>query len=219
MGREMAGEGGGAMQAPCVNVVGRLLLVAGLAGVVGCAPPTYWQLRFAERLPAVKTISHVPSAPRALAMFDGGGGLVMDWDGLMTAAAQADVVVVGEEHDDEVGHHVELALVQDALRRWPDAAISMEMFERDEQASVDAFLEGRLCTAALKKRTRAERWGKKSEWDRWFQPIVDAVRDAKGRLVAANAPRRYVSRARLDGLVLPMRLANRPGSAMDEKRS
>ena len=60
----------------------------------------------------------------------GDDGAVVGWGEIMTAVAVADVIVLGEEHDDAVGHGFQLAIVEDVLQRWPDSAVSMEMFDR-----------------------------------------------------------------------------------------
>jgi uncharacterized iron-regulated protein len=141
----------------------------------------------------------------------------------MDAVAGADVVVVGEEHGNAVGHRVELAIVADVLDRWPGSAVSMEMFDRTEQAVVDDYLADFIDLETFQERTASTRWLKISrqyadgeinrrtfdkrisklgwpDWENNYQPIVDAARDAGAPIIAANTPWLvYMSVARREG--------------------
>ena len=50
-----------------------------------------------------------------------------------------------------------------------------------------------ICIAS---ETNSTRWAGPASWERWYQPIIDAALERDGRVVAANAPRRYVRAAR-----------------------
>lgn len=141
----------------------------------------------------------------------------------MDAVADADVIVLGEEHDDAVGHRFQLAVVEDVLQRWPGSAVSMEMFDRSEQAVVDDYLTGFIDLETFQERTASTRWLKLSRqyaageinrktfekriarlgWPDWatnYQPIVDAAKAAGAPVVAANTPWLvYMSVARREG--------------------
>ena len=133
---------------------------------------------------------------RALPMFDGSDGRPMTWNDLMAAIEGADFVIVGEQHDDAIGHAVQLAVVEDVLERWPDSAVSLEMLERDEQGILDDYLDGIVAADSLASLTHSSNWGGHGGWQRFYQSIIDAAKSADGAVVAANAPRRYVSLAR-----------------------
>jgi uncharacterized iron-regulated protein len=140
--------------------------------------------------------------PRALPMFAGLDGRALSWPDVMEAAAWADIIIIGEQHDDGLGHAVELAVVQDVLARSPhDTALSMEMLERDEQPLVDDYLDGVIDQPTFAKLTFSENWAGEGSWSKWYQPMMDAAKDVKAPVVAANAPRRYVRLARSDGYV------------------
>jgi uncharacterized iron-regulated protein len=110
------------------------------------------------------------------------------------------VVIVGEEHDDAVGHALQRTLVEDAMTRDRRAALSLEMLERDEQNVLDDYLDGIIDAAALIKLTHSSaREGGDNGWERWYLPIIDAAKERGARVVAANAPRRYVRLAGRSG--------------------
>ncbi len=153
----------------------------------------------------------------------GDDGAVVGWGEIMTAVAGADVIVLGEEHDDAVGHGFQLAVVEDVLQRWPGSAVSMEMFDRTEQAAVDDYLADFIDLETFQERTASTRWLKLSrqyhagelnrktfekriarlgwpDWESNYQPIVDAAKAAGAPVIAANTPWLvYMSVARRDG--------------------
>jgi len=176
-----------------------LATLAHLVALSGCGPAGYWAGHFRDTAAGEKAVTHKLSAPRELAMFDGHSGLALTWDDLMEAVRLADVVVVGEGHTDAVGHQVELAIAEDALVRWPKTAVSMEMLERDDHPVTDDYLAGKLSQEEFVKRAGVADWAGKGTWVKWYQPIVDAARAAKARVVAANAPRKYAEVARKEG--------------------
>ena len=139
------------------------------------------------------------SAPRGLAMFSGHTGRMLTWDDVRSAMRWADVILVGEQHNDAVAHQVELALVSDAAGMASPTGVSMEMLERNEQEIVDAYLAGDISQKEFVKRTGSANWGARGKWNDWYQPIVDAARAAGVPLIAANSPRKYVREARVEG--------------------
>jgi uncharacterized iron-regulated protein len=132
-------------------------------------------------------------------MYSGRTGQPINWSDLRQAFAWADVIIVGEEHDDAVGHAVELAVVHDVVCSHSRAALSMEMFERDEQPVVNDYLEGIIDAESLEKLTHSTNWGGEGKWVAWYQPMIECAKEHNARIVAANAPRRYVRLARTDG--------------------
>jgi hypothetical protein len=103
----------------------------------------------------------------ALAIFRGEDGERVYWSALMESIKSADIIIVGEEHDDAVGHRVQQAIVEDVLARWPDSALSMEMLDRRKQAVVDDYLADFIDLDTFYERStsaRARRAGERSPW-------------------------------------------------------
>lgn len=138
-------------------------------------------------------------------------GSVCTWDALMQDVERADIVLIGEEHNDPVAHQLERDIIQAALINTPNLAVAMEMFERDEQVLVDFYLDDKISTETLIKTTDAKSWGGSEEkWREWYQQIVDVVkayRATGARVIAANAPRRYATFARLEDEATLLELA------------
>lgn len=120
------------------------------------------------------------------------------WDTLLESAREADVIVLGEQHDDPVAHRFQAELTAALVAASP-VAVCLEMFERDEQAFVDAYLAGTLSQKSLVDITDSRDWSTPGQWDSFYQPIVDAARAGHAPVIAANAPRRFTRLARLEG--------------------
>jgi uncharacterized iron-regulated protein len=123
----------------------------------------------------------------------------VDWSELLFQIDKVDVVLLGELHDHALGHAVQLAVVEDVMDAYPGSVLALEMLERDEQKVLDDYMEGIIDAKSLATLTHSTNWGAVGGWAAWYQPIIDAVKDRGGDVVAANAPRRYVRLARTDG--------------------
>lgn len=174
----------GASKVLLVLVLGLMLL-----GVPGCVTMK------SGRAAAEPKASHF--TPREMVIVGRDNGVIA-WDALLEEAREADVIVLGEQHDDAVGHRFQAALIA-ALAAEAPVAVCMEMFERDEQAFVDAYLTGALSQKTLVDLTDSRDWASPGEWDAFYQPIVDTARAGHVPLIAANAPRQFPRLARLEG--------------------
>ena len=138
-------------------------------------------------------------ATRTLTIFDGHSGEAMVWTDVIDRAAAADGTFIGERHDDPTAHAVQLAVFQDLLARAPGTAIALEHLERDEQSTLDRYLRGEMTPDAFIDATKSRDWAGKDTWVFFFQPLVDTAREHHAPVIAANAPRDIVRRARSEG--------------------
>jgi uncharacterized iron-regulated protein len=103
---------------------------------------------------------------------------------LLDRLASHDVVFAGETHIDDTTHRVELHLLTELLARKPGRVVlAMEMFERDVQPTLDAYLAGRIDEPAFVQKARA--WG---NYHTAYRPLVEAAKAAGIPVVAANFP-------------------------------
>ena len=137
--------------------------------------------------------------PDELRLMVGHNAAESSWAELVDRAVASDVIVLGELHNDAVGHAVQLALVKAVLDRKPGGAVALEMLERDEQLLVADYADDILTAKAFAKATNSEHWAGPGSWEAWYQPVIDAALERGGHVVAANAPRRYVRLSRTDG--------------------
>lgn len=104
-----------------------------------------------------------------------------------------DVILIGEEHDDKVGHAEKLKLIR-FLSERQSFIISMEMFERDQQIVLNEYLAGLIDEKLFQ--TDSKLWNNYED----YKPIVIFAKENKIPILAANAPRRYVRMLSRNGL-------------------
>jgi uncharacterized iron-regulated protein/outer membrane lipoprotein-sorting protein len=129
-------------------------------------------------------------------VFDGNGNPA-SIDQIVKAMEKSDVVFLGEQHDDEVGHAVELEIIKQAVAQYSakrKVTVSLEMFERDVQVVLDEYLKGLISEQHFLLSSRP--W-KNYQTD--YRPIVEFAREKKLYVIAANAPRRYVNMVSRNG--------------------
>ena len=104
-----------------------------------------------------------------------------------------DVILIGEEHDDKIGHAEKLKLIR-FLSERQKFIISMEMFERDQQIVLNEFLSGFIDEKIFQ--TDIKLWNNFED----YKPIVLFAKENKIPILASNAPRRYVRMLSRNGL-------------------
>src|SRR5262245_40301762 len=67
-----------------------------------------------------------------------------DFETMLADLARADVIFLGEQHDDPNTHRLELAVLEGLTRRRVPLVLALEMFERDAQSLVDQYLAGKI---------------------------------------------------------------------------
>ena len=134
--------------------------------------------------------------PRACVIFDGESGEALTWSTLMERVERADAVMLGERHDDLMGHLVQHAILEDAPN---PSGLALEMLERDEQPLLDDFRDGLIDQTTFQELTESTNWAGVETWETFYHPAIDVVLRRGGPVVAANAPRRYVRHARIEG--------------------
>jgi uncharacterized iron-regulated protein len=129
------------------------------------------------------------TAPK-YAIFDGKGNPV-SVEQILDAAGQADVVFLGEQHDDTTAHAMQLEIFRLAVEKYSKerkVALSMEMFERDVQTVLNEYLNGLITEPQFLAGSRP--WG---NYKTDYRPLVELAKEKKLEVIAANAPRRYVN--------------------------
>jgi len=139
----------------------------------------------------------LPSGARKLPMFDGTTGKAVTWEALVQRALSADVVLIGELHGHPAGLQAAAALFDDLLAARPDGpALALEFFERDSQLLIDDFADGIIDEKSFVRLARRT----PGNYPPGHRAMVLAAIEAGRPVLAANAPRRYVTLARKKGL-------------------
>jgi uncharacterized iron-regulated protein len=160
-----------------------------LAGCSASGPAPQVAPNAARQAPAWKA----PPIGRQLSVREGRNGERLELAALLDRLAAADVVFVGETHDDETTHRAELAIYEGVrARRRGQVVLALEMFERDVQPALDDYLAGR--TAEEQFLSNARPW---NNYATAYRPLIESARAAHLPVVASNFPaplRRKVAR-------------------------
>jgi uncharacterized iron-regulated protein len=112
--------------------------------------------------------------------------------------AKANVVYLGETHNNPEDHKAQLAIIQQLYQQDPRIAIGMEMFQRPYQPVLEKFLQGKLTEAALQKESQYEkRWG--YPWEN-YAPILRFAKEKQLPVIALNTPSEVTQRVSRRGL-------------------
>jgi uncharacterized iron-regulated protein len=118
-----------------------------------------------------------------------GTGNKSDYSDIIKEAGKADVVFIGELHDNPVAHWLELEITRDLYaEKGKDLILAAEMFETDNQLMIDEYFSDIIKEASFEKEIRL--W-KNYQTD--YKPLVSFAKDNGLKFVASNIPRRYAS--------------------------
>lgn len=109
-------------------------------------------------------------------------------DKIVADMSEADVLFFGEEHNDSAGHYLENRIFRALHAKYGNQlALSMEMFESDNQLVLDEYLRGTIDEKRLNSDARL--W--KNYGD--YRPMIEYAKQNRIPVIAANPPRRYVN--------------------------
>lgn len=118
-------------------------------------------------------------------------GNASDLNKIIETAENADVVFLGEQHNDAVAHALQLQIFKEAIEKYGGdrkVILSLEMFERDAQIVLDEYLQNLISEQHFLRSSRP--------WDNYktdYRPLVELAKEKNLKVIAANAPRRYVN--------------------------
>jgi aminopeptidase N len=111
---------------------------------------------------------------------------------LIDRLLEADLVCVGEQHDSEPCHRVQLQIIKALHAADARLGVGLEMFQRPYQAALDRYIGGEIGEDELLKMTEyAKRWG--YAWS-LYQPIASFCKKNELPLAALNAPRELTAK-------------------------
>ncbi len=154
-----------------------------------------------------------PPLQRSISIRDGQTDQPVAWESLLDALAAADVVFLGEQHTDETSHRVQLAVYEELLaRRQQRVVLALEMFERDTQDALDAYLAGEMDESTWLARARP--W---TNYATAYRPLLETARRVGTPVVAANFPRSLRMRIAREGSQVLQELTDEERSYLPER--
>jgi uncharacterized iron-regulated protein len=116
-------------------------------------------------------------------------GKEVSWKQLIKKSEQSDLVFFGEQHNDPIGHWLELQLTKDLYAaKEGQIMLGAEMFESDNQIIMNELLSGMVPIDKFEADTRL--------WDNYntdYKPLIDFALENNLQFIASNVPRRYAS--------------------------
>lgn len=126
-----------------------------------------------------------PPIEECVSVRAGESGARISFAQMLDELAAADVVFLGETHDDDTTHRVEWAVYEGMLaRRNSKVVLAMEMFERDVQPKLDEYLGGKIDEAAFLAASRP--W---QNYREAYRPMIEKAKSVGAPVVASNFPR------------------------------
>jgi len=109
-----------------------------------------------------------------------------------------DVVFVGEIHDSRFAHEAELTLLTGLSQRDPNLVLALEMFERDVQDILNAYLKGDISEDQFLEQSRP--------WPNYqddYRPLIELAKTKGVPVIAANVPRRAAAAVAMANKISP----------------
>jgi uncharacterized iron-regulated protein len=131
---------------------------------------------------------------KAYQIFDKTGQPV-NFSNMADAAANADIVLFGELHNNPISHWLQLELTM-ALHgnKAENLVMGLEMFEADDQLIIDEYFSGLI--AERNFRSEARLW---NNYDTDIRPLLEFARENDLAFIATNIPRRYAALVNREG--------------------
>lgn len=114
-------------------------------------------------------------------------GKKVSYKKMLKTMAKKDIVLFGETHNNAIAHWLQLEVTKDCgeIRQL---VLGAEMFEQDNQAALDAYLQGKINAKQLDSQARL--W---KNYPTDYAPLVNYAKEKKIPFAATNIPRRYAS--------------------------
>ncbi len=118
-----------------------------------------------------------------------GEGKATDFQAIVDASQNYDIIFFGEQHTDPIGHWLEFRLLKALYERdSSNVIVGMEMFEADGQLLIDEYFKNQISQKSFEKEERL--W---NNYQTDYKPILEFAKEKNLRFVATNIPRRYAA--------------------------
>jgi uncharacterized iron-regulated protein len=130
--------------------------------------------------------------PPALAIYSRKDKKTISFGEMIDQLLDADLICLGETHDSDLCHRVQLQILKALYARDDRLGVGMEMFQRPYQKEIDRYFRGETSEEDFLRATEyRQRWG--FDWS-LYRPIVEFCRKNNLPLAALNAPKELTKR-------------------------
>ena len=114
-------------------------------------------------------------------------GKKVSYKKMLKTLQQKDILLFGEFHNNPIAHWLQLEVTKE-LKQNRNLILGAEMFEQDNQAALDLYLQGKLSAKGLDSTARL--W---KNYPTDYAPLVNFAKENNIAFAATNIPRRYAS--------------------------
>jgi len=125
-------------------------------------------------------------------------GFLYDMEDSFDILMDYSVIFIGEEHESRVSHNAELTILKGLTERDSNLVLALEMFERDVQDILDAYLKGKITERKFLKQARP--W---PNYPKDYRPLIEFAKKKGIPVIAANVPRRAAAAVTMANKVSP----------------
>ena len=120
---------------------------------------------------------------------------IIQLDDIVADMAKADVLFFGEEHNDSIGHYLEVTLFKKLATTYQNqVGLTLEMFHTDVQTVINEYLAGIISEKNFTKEARA--WNNYKD----YKPMVEFAKNEGIAVIGGNAAARYSNAVTKNGL-------------------
>ena len=112
-------------------------------------------------------------------------GKLLSAEEALEALVEYSIIFIGEVHELRVAHEAEFAILTGLPEGDPNLVLALEMFERDVQYILDAYLKGQISEDTFLERSRP--W---PNYQEDYRPLIEWAKKKRIPVIAANVPRR-----------------------------
>jgi len=125
-------------------------------------------------------------------------GKILDLEDFFGVLMDYNAIFIGEEHGSPVSRKAELTILTELADRDSSLVLALEMFERDVQDYLDAYLQGRISEDEFLERTRP--W---PNYNEDYRPLIELAKRKGISIIAANIPRRAAAAIAMTNKISP----------------
>ncbi len=123
-------------------------------------------------------------------------GKTVKYKKLIKKAAKADIIFIGEYHNNPINHWLEYEITKDVYKiKNGQVTLGAEMFESDNQLLIDEYFADLISKKSFEKECRL--W---SNYKTDYRVLLEFAKDSGINFIATNIPRRYASLVHKKGL-------------------
>jgi len=125
-------------------------------------------------------------------------GKILDLEDFFNVLMDYSIIFIGEEHESPISHRAELTILTEFAERDSGLVLALEMFERDVQDCLDAYLQGRISEDEFLEQARP--W---PNYHEDYRPLIELAKQKGIPVIAANIPRRAAAAVAMANKISP----------------